>query len=308
MKNRYWPRGIIPVFGVILLLFFREAAMEGVRSGCLICANTLIPALFPISVLTGCLIRMHTELKPDGKAALWFRKAFGLPGLCAVPLFLGLLGGFPLGAQLTADMYESGQLNKDDAIRLSALCNNAGPAFLLGSVSAVLQNPAIGLLLLGIQILSVFLIGLLLKKPACHSAALRQKRRQDSAGFFSVLPASMESSAAAMLRLTATVCFFHAWTSCLETLIPFYKLPAICRAGCLGFLEIVGGIAALRELPVDTAFPMAAFLIGWGGLCVHLQTAAALRRVGLPIKQYLFVKLLQALFSLSLALLTRRFW
>lgn len=307
MKSRAWPRGVIPFFGVILLLFFREAAMDGVRSGCLICANTLIPTLFPISVLTGCLIRMHTEGKAGGKAGIWFRKALGLPGFCAVPLVLGLLGGFPLGAQLTADLYESGRLSREDAIRLSALSNNAGPAFLLGSVGAVLRDPTIGLWLLGIQTLSTFFVGLLLKKPKNHGAALLDQRPPASAGFFSVLPASLESSAAAMLRLAAAVCFFRAWSSCLERLIPFYKLPALYRAGCLGLLEIVGGVTALQEVPGDIAFPMAALLIGWGGLCVHLQTAAALRRVGLPIKEYLSVKLLQALFAFSFAAFITRF-
>ena len=81
------------------------------------------------------------------------------------------------------------------------------------------------------------------------------------------------------------------------------RLPPPVRAAVSGALEVSGGVAALRGLAPETAFPIAAYLIGWGGCCVHLQAAEALRAAGLPIGPYLRGKLLQGAICLLLAVL-----
>ena len=45
---------------------------------------------------------------------------------------------------------------------------------------------------------------------------------------------------------------------------------------------------------------IAAFLLGWGGLCVHCQTAALLEGSGLPLAPYLRAKALQGAISAGL--------
>lgn len=292
----------LPLAGIGLFLWCPEATRTGVREGLALCGSTLIPALFPVSVLAGCLIRTHPPGKAGKLSAGAMGALFGLPGEAALPLLLGLLGGFPLGAQLTATAYESGHLSKQHAARLAGLSNNAGPAFLLGAVGTMLNAPAAGAALLFIQLGSVLLCGLLLReKTHCRKINKKSEKKQPpSPG--AVLPLCIGESAAAMLRLAGAVAFFQAVLACLKALFPLTGLPLLWQAGLSGALELTGGLALFRGSASPALLPLTAAMIGWGGLCVHLQAAQALSRVGLPMGPYLRCKALQAVAALLLSL------
>ncbi len=70
-----------------------------------------------------------------------------------------------------------------------------------------------------------------------------------------------------------------------------------------GMLELSNGVCALEQWarsPLGLA--VCAFLLGWGGLSVHCQTAALLEGSGLRLGPYLGAKLLQGTVSAGLAL------
>ena len=100
-----------------------------------------------------------------------------------------------------------------------------------------------------------------------------------------------------MLRLTGAVVFFQAFLSCLKSLLPLNQLSGLARAGLTGALELSGGFSALQNAGGTLLFPLAAALVNWGGLCVHLQAAEALGSAGLSVKPYLRGKLTQACFG-----------
>ncbi len=292
----------LPLAGIGLFLWLPGAAREGVRSGFTLCRTVLIPALFPVSVLAGCLIRTHPPGKSGKLSDRAMQALFGLPGDAALPLLLGLLGGFPLGAQLTASAYEAGHLSKQDAARLAGLSNNAGPAFLLGAVGTMLENPAPGVALFFIQLGSVLLCGLLRHNRSRCRMNKKNSEKQPPPSLGTVLPLCIGESAFAMLRLTGAVCFFQAALFCLKALFPLTGLSPLWQAGLSGALELTGGLELFRGEASPALLPVAAACIGWGGLCVHLQAAQALTRVGLPMGPYLRCKAIQSLLALLLAL------
>lgn len=294
MKGRRCLRYLPPLSGLLLLLLFPKQAGDGVRAGLVLSGTVLVPALFPVSVLAGCLLRMGAGRDAERLAGPWMERVFGLPGAAAVPLLMGLLGGFPLGAQLTAASYGDGLLDRRDAALLSGLSCGAGPAFLLGVAGGVLGSPAFGLCLLAIQLFSVLLTGLLLRQSYSKTSAETLKAPPESPSFALALPTALGESAAAMLRLTGAVAFFQAAYACLEGLLPLSALSAPGFAAVSAFLELSGGIAQLRGASIRTALPLAACAVGWGGLCVHLQAAEALTGAGLPLGPYLRTKALQA--------------
>ena len=108
MKQIQGCRFLLPVCGIVIFLLLPAQCGAGVRSGMKLCAGALIPSLFPVSVVAGCLLRMKPERAAERLSGRWMKNLFGLSGRCAVPFSLGLLGGFPLGAQLTATMYVCG--------------------------------------------------------------------------------------------------------------------------------------------------------------------------------------------------------
>lgn len=293
-------RLLLPLGGLVLLLLLPARAAAGAAAGLKLAAGVLIPSLFPVGVLAGCLLRMEPENAAERLAGRAVRAVFGVSGTGAVPLILGLLGGFPLGARLVASLYRDGRLSRAEAERLSGLCNNAGPAFLLGVVGTVLGELRLGAALAGIQLLSVLLTGLLLREPGQVIQAA-PKRGGKVPGPGDALLSSLRDTALSMVFLTGTVIFFQAGLACLEALLPLASLPPLSRALLAGSLELSGGVSALLGLPAETAFPAAALLVGWGGCCVHLQAAEALRAAGLPVKPYLRVKLLQGAICLLLS-------
>ena len=292
MRRAFELRLLLPLGFALLFLLFPARTAAGAVSGLELAGKLLIPSLFPVGALSGCLVRMGPEQSAQRLAGRAVRAWLGVSGTGAVPLLLGLLGGYPLGALLVSSLYREGRLSRSEALRLSGLCNNAGPAFLLGVAGTVLGERRLGAALILAQLLSVLLTGLLFREsaPAGRTVSVLPVRET---GFADALLISIRETASNMVVLAGTVCFFQAGLACLEALLPLASLPPLPRALLAGSLELSGGVSELRGLSPQTAFPAAALLVGWGGCCVHLQAAGALRAAKLPIGPYLRSKLLQ---------------
>lgn len=296
MKRFNQLRFFLPLLGFPLLLLRLEETRRGVLEGLRLCGELLIPSLFPFSVLANTLIRMGLAAKLEDRL---------LVPVSFIPWAMGFLGGFPLGAQTLAGLYREGTMDRQEAIRASCWCGNAGAAFLIGTVGRVLGDPMLGLLLLGIQILTSLLAALLVDPGAQVNHELRKRRDRRAEAPAAAFTGALGDSALAMVRLCGSVCFFLGLWKALEGLLPLETWPDPLRVLVQGAMELSSGTAALVALPGKSAFVIAAGLCGWGGLCVHLQAADALCGEGLPLGPYLAGKLCQALLSgiLSFALL-----
>lgn len=307
-KNRWAKRwaeaGLLLAAGAALLLR-PEAARAGALRGLAVCGGTLIPALFPFSVLAGALLKMGAAGWLDRPLRPLTRRLFRLPGRCGLPLLTGLLGGYPLGAVTLAELYRSGSLTQTQARRASAFCSSTGPGFILGALGAgILGSLRAGLALWGIHVLSALLTGWLMNlgKPGPGPEA-SEPALSTGLPLSRALPAAISEAGSAMLRLSATVVFFSVLSALAEETLPADRLPAALVCLLRGGLELTAGCRELAALPRAAALPLGAALLGWGGLCVHFQAADALLAVGLPLGPYLKGKALQALLSLLLGAL-----
>ena len=300
MKSGKAAAGAVLLF-LLALAVRPEAARIGAQEGLALCAQVLIPALFPFSVGAGILIRMGAGSWAGHQLEPVMQRCFGLPGEAAVPLCVGFLGGYPLGAQALAEVYRSGRLSKTDAVRLSAFCVNAGPGFILGAVGlGVLRSPRLGAALLVIHVCSALLIGLLLGRGQ-GSLVRRSGSEPECLPFGEALLDALSASVSAMLRICGTVVLFSVLIRLLQTVPLLARLPDKVLAFFCGLLELSCGVLRLSSAGPAGAFVFSAALLGWGGLCVHLQTAQLLRAAGLPLRGYLSGKTVQALFSTALA-------
>lgn len=300
-KNRTRYLFAVPMIGMALLLSFHETCREGVGNGLRLCGEILIPSLFPFSVLTSMTVRTGFPACAErrfGKAA---RKLFSLPGSAAAPLALGLLGGYPLGVHCLCELYRAGRLTKQQAARLSGFCNNPGPAFLVGAVGAVCLGSAFyGLLLFGITVLSALLTGMLFA-PKVGNVLIVKKSTAASESILTAFPKALLEGTRTMLHVSGIVVFFSAFQAILARLLGTLRLPDWFSCLTAGCLELTTGIAAAQTLSALRRFLLCAFLVNWGGLCVHMQAAALLAEADLPIRTYLSGKVVQSLFSVLLA-------
>lgn len=302
MKRTHRPVVILAFAAFLSFLIWNAPIREGVRSGLSLCCSSLIPALFPFSVLTNVLMNCGGGITDGPRAEKRMRRLFRLPGEAEPAVLLGLLGGFPLGAMIASDLCERGRLTKDEAERTAALCNNAGPAFVIGAVGAgVFGSVRIGAALFLIQAVSAVLCGILLRREKSGKSSAKHGTEQKTLRFSAAFSDALGKSAVSMLRICAIVVFFSALSSLLRAVLPLNRLPAVVYACIYGAMELTGGCFALTGIREELAFRAAAALLGWGGFCVHMQAMDSFSRVGISPLPYLRRKGLQALLCCALA-------
>jgi sporulation integral membrane protein YlbJ len=238
---------------------------------------------------------------------------FGVGPSGATALVLGLVGGYPVGARTIAQLRERGECTGQEARRLALFCNNCGPAFFLGAAGAgVFGSRRAGVLLLAANGLAAVLVGLALcRVPRFSGGGPGSDRvpagRTERHSLAEVFPQAVQSAFSSALGVCAYVLLFSVLTSLaqatgilpwcagkLGALLPGPQGETLARAFLLGLLEISTGTAALQPAAgTRLALPLAAFLLGWGGLSVHGQSLPFLTKAGADVRGYLWAKLLQ---------------
>ena len=294
MNRRKW-QALLLAGVLVLLLVSSAAAAEAVRRGLALCVRSVIPALFPYFVVSGLFTSLGFAGGMGRRLAPVTERLFGVGGAGASALFLGFLGGYPVGGRTVGQLFRSGALSQPEAERLLAFCNNAGPSFILGVVGlGCFGSLRAGVILYLLHILSALLVGVLLKERDRPRVNFRLPLSPPEK-FLPAFLRSVQESADAMLRL----CAFVVFALVVQTLLA--GLTGLRHPAALGFIELTGGVAQLGNGPGD--FVWAAVLLGWGGLSVHGQTAAVLDGTGLKMTRYFVGKGLQAAISAVLAYL-----
>lgn len=271
----------LPIAALMALLLLRsQVAAAAVRQGLTLCAQSLLPALFPFFVAVSWAVNcglFHTL------------RSIGIPTPAAV-FFLGALGGYPLGARTVGEAYRGDLLTKQEAEHFLACCNNAGPAFILVVVGQnVFHSTAAGLALWGIHLASALVVSLLFCRRQTSRTAPLPPTISPAAAFI----AAVGSAAEIMVRLSAFVVFFTVVMALLASFLG--TVPPLLA----GFLELTVGITSLT--PHRLGFTIAAGMLGWGGVSVHCQAAAVLSDTDLSLRYYLLGKALQGLLSAAAA-------
>ncbi len=278
------------------LLRFPQEVSASVTEGLRLSVSVLIPSLFPFFIcvnltsalgLTGVLARVFAPV---------MRRMFHVSGAGCTAVLCGAAGGYPSGAQCVAALYREGQLSRAEAEYLLLFCNNAGPAFLFGAVGTVLGIGMTGCLLLwGIHLLSALVIGLVNRPKEAPNAALPPIQRANASG---AVVEAVRSAGQAVLQITMFVAAFSVLARLL-TMAAAHILPdGVCTV-LTGMLELSGGIAALAAMPIALRWKLAlaSFFLGFGGLCVWMQTQAVLAPAGLSGCGMLLAKLAQGLLA-----------
>lgn len=275
--------------GMLILILDSKTAMSGAAEGVSLCIRTLIPSLFPFFVLsillTGALTgQTFRLLRPIGK-------------LCSIPagaeslLAVGLLGGYPVGAQNVCLAYRRGQISKQDAERLMVFCNNAGPAFLFGILGPMFSSKYLPWLLWGIHMLSAIVVGAVLPGCAAGKASIAPS------GPVSVIHA-LEKAVRTMALVCGWVVLFRMILAVLERWL-FWLLPLPVQVLIAGILELSNGCIRLASMESEgIRFLLAGIMLALGGFCVTLQTASI--SSGISLRLYFPGKLLQCAVSILL--------
>ena len=300
IRDRLPLLAVLCCFSALLLL--PEVSAQAARDAMLLCAQTLIPSLFPFFVLSSLLIACGASELLSALLSPLMRPLFGLSGTGAAALALGLCGGYPVGARTAAELVENGALSQEEGERLLAFCNNAGPGFLLGVCGAgVFSSSRAGAALYLIHVAAALCAGLLTCRalpPVPHGTYPHKSAKAQHLS--TAFPAAVQNALTGCLNVSAFVVFFTVLARLLLHFLPEAFASSLPCALLLGFLVLTSGVVSL---PCSRAgFLACAALLGWGGMSVHCQTLSVLAATPLSARYYLKGKVLQALLSLLLAL------
>lgn len=277
--------------GMLMLILDSKTALAGAAEGIDLCIRTVIPTLFPFFVLSSTLtssIGGNTVaiLRPIGTAC-------GIPQGTESLLLIGLLGGYPVGAQNIYHAYNDGILNKHQARRMLGFCNNAGPAFIFGIAGGLFYAQHCAWALWGIHILSAILVGMILPEKSNVSTSP-----------MAIKPITLSQSVTRSVKVMGEVC---GWILLFRVVIAviqrwlLWLIPDIYTSLIYGGLELVNGCHFLHYFPAEgMRFVLCAVFLAFGGTCVGMQTLTVTRE--LAGGWYFPGKVLQALISMILAL------
>ncbi|WP_125666828.1 sporulation integral membrane protein YlbJ [Paenibacillus baekrokdamisoli] len=159
---------IIPAWSAVLitllLILFPSAALESSLRGLSIWWQVLFPALFPFFVISELLLGLGivhffgTILDP------LMRPLFRLPGSGGFVVTMGYASGYPVGARLTAQLWEQKLVTRAEGERLVAFTTTSDPIFLIGAVSVgFFHNAALAPVLAAAHYGGGLLIGFLMR-------------------------------------------------------------------------------------------------------------------------------------------------
>ncbi|MCM1125113.1 MAG: hypothetical protein NC429_01445 [Lachnospiraceae bacterium] len=292
MKHKFSLYAVLFVCLTAVILLNPEKCLAFSLNGLNLWFQKMIPALFPFMVLSGIMIRMDL-ISPCVKVLMpVFGRLFHTSPACVYGILVGFLCGFPMGAHTAAQLYENGQISKDEASFLLAFCNNIGPVYFLSFVIPALGIASPGLYLFGMYGLP-FLYGLVLRYTA-YSDRINPsvKSYQPDArrtSFACALDLSIENALLNMARLGGYMVVFNLLfilpSLCSELLSGLPQIELLTGSICC-LLEITGGISVLGK----GASCFVLCILPFGGLSCTMQTYSMIRSTDLSLTEYLMHK------------------
>lgn len=283
---------------LLTLFFFRaDVAVEYMRQGLKLCAQSVIPSLFPYIAISelllksGILSRIAHLIRRPARAVL------GL-GESSLSFFVGALCGFPLGAKTAAALYDAGEITHGEAERALLICNNPGAAFCTSLVGGTLLGSRYaGALIYLCCILSAVILSAILRL-ICGDLPLGNVKKSRSYGGKSIaeqFSSSVSSAALGVLNVTAFIVFFSGVSGALGSLLSELGAPDAAARGISALLEISGGLNSLSLLrEPQMRFVLCSTAAAWSGLSVHFQVLSTVSGRGFSSLRYLAAKAAQA--------------
>ena len=287
---------LLTLFSAVFLIFliYNPALCTlGAAKGLSLWYKQVLPALFPAMAAASFLISRKSI-----QAALKH-----LPFPAGTAFLSGLLCGSPMGALTCSGLYARKLLSQRSARWVVCFVQLPSPLFLSGFVaSTLLALPAkmrfIFLLCAYLPFLASFLLCtlLFLLKPTAKYSISLEKDIQKVASPEPSLNDICDTCLLLLVRIGVLLMFFSILSEFLNSAAPQSTVQTIL----IGMLEMTTGISkisSLNTLSLRYKSAICLFLLGFGGICVHIQVRQAWQQSNFPIFRYILVRFLFGLCS-----------
>ena len=260
--------------------------------------HKMVPSLLPFMILSGIMIRMKLTEKLAGVLYPVVGQVYRVRKNVVYCMALGFLCGFPMGAKVTADLYERDMLTGREAEFLLAFCNNIGPVYFCSFVLPLLRRQLVLPYLFGMYGIPL-LYGLVLRytgfkelSPARTPSQAKELRCCSDMGcrpadhtegrLLAAVNESVQASLQSILILGGYMILFNLLN------LPFHILLGREPTLLSPILEITGGLSMLGG-----GLPLYSFLVlSFGGLSCIAQTYSCISATNLELGGYIRHKII----------------
>ncbi len=257
----------------------RDYAIYGMR----LCYANIIPTLFPFMIFSDILLCTVGESRIFKSGIL-------------LPLLMGVLCGFPLGALCVKSLYVSGKITKEKAEILLPVCSVPSLAFIISGVGAgMLNNTRLGFLLWTCVVLSSLATYALF----CKNNEKLQKTNENKRQSFD-FSESVKNAGYAMLSICSFIVFFSVINGLICSIIKNEFSSCIISS----VLEIGNACFNITSLEAPSIFKLAllCFALSFSGISVFMQIVSVTKDCELSYRKFLPIKLFQAVVSILILL------
>lgn len=256
--------------------------------------HKMIPSLLPFMILSGIMVRLKLTEKMAGVLYPVIGLVYRVRKNVVYCMALGFLCGFPMGAKVTADLYERDMLTRREAEYLLAFCNNIGPVYFCSFVLPLLGRQLILPYLFGMYGIPL-LYGLALRytgfrklSPVKNKSVYSEKPEDIPRGsLFAAVNESVQTSLHSILVLGGYMILFNLLN------LPFHILMGRKPSLLSPILEITGGLSMLGG-----GLPLYSLLaLSFGGLSCIAQTYSCISATDLDLGGYIFHKVILTLLN-----------
>ena len=284
---------------VVYMIAFPESAYSAASEAVTLCISAILPTLFVFMVCSDFFVSAGIGKIIKKPFSRFMRPVFSIGGAGALALALGLVSGYPVGAKCVCNLYEKKDITKNEAERLLGFCNNCSPIFVIGSVGTVmLKSKDLGYILCSVHIVAAIICGMVLRlfrKENPYELMHRDEIGSVSISLIKAVTDSVKNSLFSVL----TVCAYTVLFSQIISMVYFIFGQNFITYVLGGIIEITNSVSktALSGESIKLILPAISFMLGFGGMCVHLQTAAIVKNTNLSLKLYIAGKIMHGIFS-----------
>ena len=275
---------VLTVCAAAMIWACRETAAEA-KTAAGLCLTVMIPSLYAFTVLSKLMISSNAY-KLIGRPFSWISRYIMRMPADFFPIFLiSQFAGYPIGAALISRMEEEGEISGSQAGEMLCFCIAPGPAYISAVAAAVAPDISgmsgyIFISVAGANLLGVLLTAFTRKIPPetneKANVTLSAKLFTDSvrAGAESMtMICGMIIFMAAVMGIFGKAKLFIAVSRLLSGLTghPSAQIYPFVRS----FLEISNLTGIFGDARIT--MPMAAAMLSFGGVCVHLQIMSVCR-------------------------------
>lgn len=295
------------IFLCATIIITPKISALGVKIGLNFCSNTLIPSLFPFMVLSSFVVKSGIAENIGYLLEPITKLIFKLPGCTATTILMSLIGGYPTGAIGVNELYHQKKISTKQAEQMLCFTVGAGPAFVFGAVcSQFTHNHLIGTIIFSSQVLTSLILGIFIGLYS-HNITDNPPSQLESTpkNFSCALVESCLESAKSMFNMCAFVILFSSIlnilkeSSIINTILNLFSYININfqTQKCIFpiILEVTNGCMAIINNHAPTE--LIAFMLGWGGICVHLQIFSITQGINFSKFKFILFRFLHAILS-----------